>query len=535
MSTRAFALLVAGLALALSGCTYVERLSVTPTSGDAQFGGNPSAISQDGRYVVWHSFSADLVPGDDGLSFDVFVRDVRTGQTTRVSLDTSGGNPNASSVFGVISADGRYVAFASFATDIVTNADTNGGSDVFLRDRQTNTTTALSVTPTGSMANGGSGAPSLTPDGRFVAFESNSSDLVTGDGNGTTDVFVRDLQANTTTRVSVDARRGDPNAPSMRPSISADGRYVAFDSDASNLVAGDGNGTTDVFVRDLQTKKTTRVSVDATGGDSNGGSISSDINGDGRYVAFSSEATDLVPGGTTPFGRDVFVRDLKTATTILVSVDKFGGDGGNSLSFNFLGSGIISDDGRYVAFVSLADNLVDNDTNGNFDVFVRDLQTATTRRESVDVLGRQTSGNPSELGERAAISGDGHYVVFDSVAADLVSNDGNFAEDVFIRDVQAPTVAAVAPTSVAPGTTATLTLTGTHFTADTQVSADVLSPPGVMVDSVTFVSPAELTVSVTVDANAALGARNIVVWNSQGATGPGKTSFGLCASCLSVS
>jgi Tol biopolymer transport system component len=477
MSTRALALLAAGLAVAFSGCTYVERLSVTPTGGDAQFGGNPSAISQDGRYVVWHSFSADLVPGDDGLSFDVFVRDVRTGQTTRVSLDTSGGNPNASSVFGVISADGRYVAFASFATDIVTKADTNGGSDVFLRDRQTNTTTALSVTPTGSIANGGSGAPSLTPDGRFVAFESN----------------------------------------------------------ASNLVAGDGNGTTDVFVRDLQTKKTTRVSVDATGGDSNGGSISSDINGDGRYVAFSSEATDLVPGGTTPFGRDVFVRDLKTATTILVSVDKFGGDGGNSLSFNFLGSGIISDDGRYVAFVSLADNLVDNDTNGNFDVFVRDLQTATTRRESVDVLGRQTSGNPSELGERAAISGDGHYVVFDSVAADLVSNDGNFAEDVFIRDVQAPTVAAVAPTSVAPGTTATLTLTGTHFTADTQVSADVLSPPGVVVDSVTFVSPAELTVSVAVDANAALGARNIVVWNSQGATGPGKTSFGLCASCLSVS
>ncbi len=218
------------------------------TGGDPDSFSQFPSISADGRYVAFESVATDLVVGDGNGLADVFVRDLQTNTTVRVSVDTAGGDPDNVSMNASISADGRYVAFDSWATDLVLG-DGNGMGDVFVRDLQTNTTTRVSVDTAGGDPDSWSMNPSISADGRYVAFGSNATDLVAGDGNGTLDIFVRDLQTNTTTRVSVGTAGGDPDSPSQFPSISADGRYVAFDSWATNLVAGDGNGTFDVFVR----------------------------------------------------------------------------------------------------------------------------------------------------------------------------------------------------------------------------------------------------------------------------------------------
>ncbi len=417
----ALALLLA-LATAYADPPGNERVSVDTAGGDPDGWSREPSISADGRYVAFRSAATDLVAGDGNGLDDIFVRDRRTDTTTRASVDTAGGDSNGSSWYPSISADGRYVAFQSLATDLVPN-DTNGVWDVFVRDLQTNTTTRASVDTTGGDSNGVSEAPSISADGRYVAFYSWATNLVAGDGNGLEDVFVRDLQTNTTIRASVDTAGGDPDGPSQYPSISADGRYVAFRSNATDLVVGDGNGTWDVFVRDLQTNTTTRASVDTTGGDSNSMSEAPSISADGRYVAFHSFATNLVAGDGNA-AVDVFVRDLQTNTTTRASVDTAGGD-----PDSWSDRPSISADGRYVAFESGATDLVAGDGNGAADVFVRDRQTNTTTRLSVD-----TAGGDSDAGSyNPSISADGRYVAFDSLATDLVAGDGNGMGDVFVR------------------------------------------------------------------------------------------------------
>ncbi|MGH8984559.1 MAG: TolB family protein [Acidimicrobiia bacterium] len=297
-----------------------------------------------------------------------------------MSVDPSGGDPNNFSVAASISAEGRYVAFGSFATDLVPG-DGNGVQDVYVRDVSSETTTPVSVNTSGGLSGGNSA--SISADGRYVAFASSATDLVPGDGNGVPDVFVRDLQTDSTSRVSVDTAGGDPNAISFGPSISADGRYVAFRSDASDLVVGDGNGFPDMFVRDLQSGVTTRVSVDTAGGDPNGQSFFDvSMSGDGRYVAFTSEASDLVPGDGNG-ARDVFVRDLLLSRTIRLSQRMFHGeaDGPSVLPS-------ISQDGRYVAFDSEATNLVDGDENGFRDVFVKYARVVTVTGMTPNSLAR---------------------------------------------------------------------------------------------------------------------------------------------------
>ncbi len=223
------------------------------------------------------------------------------GTTTRVSVDSAGGQANdfsgaapSISVDTSISADGRFVVFQSDATNLVAG-DTNGASDVFVHDRQTGTTTRVSVDSAGHEATGlypASGDPAISADGRFVAFDSNATNLVAGDTNSAYDIFVHDRQTGTTTRVSVDSAGNQANG--YDPSLSADGRFVAFTSGASNLVAGDTNGASDVFVHDRQTGTTTRVSVDSAGWQAYSFSHLPSISADGRFVAFASNATNLV-------------------------------------------------------------------------------------------------------------------------------------------------------------------------------------------------------------------------------------------------
>ncbi|HEY2980582.1 MAG TPA: hypothetical protein VGJ22_05340, partial [Anaerolineales bacterium] len=302
------------------------------------------------------------------------------GDKTLVSVDSSGVVGNAGSISASVSGDGRFVAFASDASNLVSLALTVG-PNIFVRDRQAGTTTLVSLNLTGGGPNGGSEEPSISSDGRFVAFQSDATDLVSVDTNGTTDIFVRDRQSGTTTLVSVDSAGTQANDVSDSASISADGRFVAFTSAASNLVAGDTNGTNDVFLHDLQTGATTRVSVDSSGAEANGSSGFGSVSGDGRLVAFSSNANNLVLGDTN--GRtDVFVRDGLSGVTTRVSISTSGVEATlNSVS------PAISADGRFVMFSSPSDTLVVTDSYGFDQIYARDLLTNETTLVTVGVEG----------------------------------------------------------------------------------------------------------------------------------------------------
>ena len=315
----------------------------------------------------------------------MFVRDLRSGTTQLVSVAADGTQANSDSFGPAISADGRYVAFDSLASNLVPG-DTNDHSDVFVRDRRSGTTQLVSVATDGTQANSDSFDPAISADGRYVAFGSDASNLVPGDTNGTDEVFVRDRRSGTTQLVSVATGGTQANGRSFIPAISADGRYVVFGSDASNLVPGDTNGTDEVFVRDLRSGTTQRVSVATGGTQANSDSFSPAISADGRYVAFDSDASNLVPGDTNHHA-DVFVRDLRSGTTQLVSVATDGTQANGNSSYE----PAISADGRYVAFGSDASNLVPGDTNENSDVFVRDRQSGTTQRVSVATDGTQAN------------------------------------------------------------------------------------------------------------------------------------------------
>jgi Tol biopolymer transport system component len=418
----------ASSAAAIGGIAKTVRVSVSSAGEQGNwFSGNfVPAISANGRYVAFSSAASNLVPNDTNVADDVFVRDVLTGRTRRVSLSTSGGQANSDNFASAISADGRYVAFASYASNLVAG-DSNGaqGLDVFVRDVVAGRTKRISVSSAGAQGDGQSFLAAISADGRYVAFDSEATNLVPGDTNGFQDVFVRDVVTGRTRRVSVGSGGAQGNAASLYPAISGDGRYVAFTALASNLVPGDINGSQDVFVRDVVTGQTRRVSVSSSGDPGDAASFNPAISGDGRYVAFSSAAVNLVRRDTNG-SWDVFVRDMLTGRTRRVSLDSNGAQGDAKSLLPTL-----SADGRYVAFDSAATNLVAADTNFAFDVFVRDVLTGRTRRVSVSRTG--TQGNFESL--NPAINGDGRYVAFSSEASNLAGRDTNATSNVFRRDL----------------------------------------------------------------------------------------------------
>jgi Tol biopolymer transport system component len=346
-----------------------ERVSVSNSGAQSLFGCSSFglSISADGRFVSFHSYSPNFVAADTNGTYDVFVRDRTNATTECISLSTAGAPSNSGGTWSSISADGRYVAFESPSTNLVAG-DTNGYSDVFVRDRVAGTTVRLSLDTIGAQGNNASSTPAISADGRFIAFDSFATNLVAGDTNGVTDIFVRDRIAGTTERVSVGPGGAQANGSSDIPSISADGRYVAFQSTASNLSVRATNGAQHVFVRDRWGGTTECVSVNTTGAQENASSSAPfhALSADGRFVSFWSSSTDIVAGDTNGF-TDIFLRDRASASTERVSLDTAGAQGNSSSSW-----GSISEDGRFVAFQSFASNLVAGDQNGFTDVFLRD-------------------------------------------------------------------------------------------------------------------------------------------------------------------
>jgi len=363
-----------------SGTT--ERVSVSSAGAQGENGGPgfPS-ISANGRFVSFNGYNWPGDPIPPGAR--IYVRDRTAGTTEQVSLSSGGAQADGYSNESAISADGRYVAFGSSGTNLVPG-DTNGVEDIFVRDRKTGTTARVSVSSAGAQATGASAYPAhpaISANGRFVAFKSAATDLVAGDTNGADDVFWHDRDTNAngiydepgfveTRMMSQSTGSVQGNAASDKPSISASGLFVAFRSAATNLVVGDTNATTDIFVRDIAAGSTVRVSVDNGGSEGNagsGGSITGrgpSISGDGRLVAFGSGASNLV-GGDTNGSYDIFVRDLRNGTTARV-----GSQGNSSSDEPSLASG-----GCAVAFMSFATDLVAGDTNGKIDIFANGADT----------------------------------------------------------------------------------------------------------------------------------------------------------------
>lgn len=412
------------------------RVSVAADGSQADNRSKQPSMSVDGRYIAFVSDATNLVEGDDNEVSDIFVRDMAMGTVTRVSVSSAGVEGNGASYWPFISADGRYVTFTSEADNLV-DADTNGFGDVFLHDMKTSTTELISVATDGQSANELSFWPSVSEDGRYVAFMSNASDLISVDINNTWDIFLRDRKAGTTSLASFAYDHTQTNSQSEYPMISANGRYIAFASDATNIVSDDTNGYRDVFEYDRVTGKTMRVSLSSDGTQTDNGTqmFALSISANGKYVAFASLATTLVPDDTNA-AWDIFVHDSDTGETTRVSVSN-GGVQADQGSYGVS----ISSDGRYVAFGSNATNLVSGDTNEVMDVFVRDRQEGTTRRLSTASNGNQGNG-PSGftiIAETAidfaygpAIISDGSTVVYMSTATNLVEGDTNANQDIFV-------------------------------------------------------------------------------------------------------
>jgi Tol biopolymer transport system component len=314
--------------------------------------------------VAFASRATNLVPGDTNQFTDIFVRDSSSGQTTRVSVDSSGGESDGDSDSPSISSDGRYVAFVSVASNLVPSGSHT--VQIYVHDCQTGATEIASVSSLGQPSYGFCQTPRLSGDGRLVTFSSWAMNLVPNDYSSTWDVFVHDRQSGRTSMMSVSSSGAHGNGQSLEPSISADGRFVAFGSDSTNLAPGGGQGHRDIYVHDRVTRTTERVSVDPGGAPGDGYSGDPSISADGRFISFRSFATNLVPGGSNGYIH-VYLRDQFTGPTTRCSVSSAGAQGiGDSNASS------VSADGRFVAFESTAINLIAGDTNGCEDVFLRD-------------------------------------------------------------------------------------------------------------------------------------------------------------------
>ncbi len=440
-------LCVLGLGLAALGLGAVGARAVTPLSTErvsvstSEFEGfgdsfGPVELSADGRFVVFTSTSDDFY-AQDGANSDVFLRDRTRGVTELISI----AQPvvpgpyvisNGNSRNGSVSGDGRFVVYESDATNLVVG-DGNNFADIFMRDRF-GAITRISVAPDGASANGASRNPRISRSGRFIAFESAATNIVGGDDNAVTDVFVRDLILRVTRRVSTNGMGAQANGASSNATISGNGRFVAFQSAATNLAGGAGTST-HAYVKDTFTGGIQLASQadDGTPGDDD--STLPTISADGRSVAFVSVAGNLASQDTNGFA-DVYLRNLFTDTTTLVSIASDGslGDGDSGASITIGGTAGrpgLSGDGRYVAFTSEATNFDLTDDNAQGDVFLYDTSDLTIARVSVG--GGLVQGDGPSVS--ATVSEDGTAVGYSSTAGNLVLGDFNFSEDVFVTTV----------------------------------------------------------------------------------------------------
>lgn len=438
-------LIIPLLLLTLTGCgngdstSALAALSIfrASASGSIEADNNSRApsVSGSGQFIAFSSSAANLLTfGFDINGFsDIYLYNKFTRALARVSLTPDSIETDNSSQTPSISSDGRYIAFASDATNLLgIGGDTNGVTDIFVHDMLTHVTTRVSLASGGTQADNSSMNPAISADGRFVTFASDAANLlgIGGDTNGFRDIFVHDGLTGLTTRVNLSSGGAQADNNSQTPSISSNGIFVAFASDATNLlgIGGDTNGFKDIFVRDRATGLTTRVSVSSAAVAGNNASLSPSISGTGQFIAFASDASNLIGAGSdTNIASDIFVHDSLTATTTRVSLAP-GGAQANSASLD----PAISSNGWLVAFSSSATNLIGPgaDTNAAQDIFLHDRTTGLTTRLSQAADNTQANNNS----QTPAISADGLFTAFSSDASNLLGagGDTNGFRDIFV-------------------------------------------------------------------------------------------------------
>ena len=402
----------------------LELISINSDEGQGNgISGNndlPSAVSEDGRYVMFISNATNLAPGDTGADNDVFVRDRTNGTTERVSVSSTGAQANSQVSRADMSGDGRYVIFLS-DDDTLVPGDDHPGQDIFIRDRQAGTT-QFALPGIGGTADFGFGTDriAISGNGRYIAFHTYGA-LSKEDTVGVRDIYVYDRDTGAIDFITDNdsASRGH----SFNPSISDDGRYVAYHSMADDLVIGDTNEHMDVFVFDRQTRLVERVSLTNSGGEPNNDSLEASISNDGRYVSYTSEASNLAPQDTDA-NQDIYVYDRETHFTQLVSVRSDETRPTPNSEGSASRDSRISGNGRYVTFQS--DLPLDTaDTNILTDIYVRDLATGAT-----EWISRSGGG----YNYAPAINNSGQYIAFASTSDRMVSNDSNDKTDIFLAD-----------------------------------------------------------------------------------------------------
>jgi len=393
------------------------RASVDSSGNQSNQSSYYGSTNGNGRYVVFESEANNLVSGDTNSARDIFVRDTIGGTTVRASVSSSGAQSNADSGFARISNDGRYVVFASMASNLV-SGDTNNTYDVFVRDLTAGTTARVSTTSSGGQSNQASSWPDVSADGRYVVFESPATNLdgsISGSITGY-QVYVKDTQTGAIKMLSRDSSNGAGNGDSRQPQISCDGGTVAFYSEASNLVSGDTNGVSDIFVDSLGWNADTLTNATING---NAYSNAVSISCDGNAVALQSAASNLVSGDTNS-AQDIFEYNRLTQSFERVSVDSSSTQAVGNSSFP-----AISGDGRFVTFQN-SSQMQANDTNNSSDTYIRDIKNGTTQLVSINVSS-YGSGNT----DMSDISDDGSFVVYASPMSTLVSGDTNGYQDIF--------------------------------------------------------------------------------------------------------
>ncbi|MFO1161401.1 MAG: cadherin-like domain-containing protein [Reyranellaceae bacterium] len=407
---------------------HIVRVSVDATGAQANDSSQQPVISADGTKVAFISFATNLVSGDTNSQADIFVKDLATGQIMHASTSASGAQANNASFDPALSPDGSKVAFGSAASNLVPD-DTNGW-DIFVKDLVTGVIERVSTDGAGNQANSVSWGAVFSPDGTKISFTSAASNLVPDDTNGVADIFIKNLATGEIVRISTDGAGAQADNESFGPAFSADGNKVGFVSYASNLVPDDTNQAFDIFVKDLTSGSIERVSTDSNGGQANGFSPSSTdgrpaigFSPEGTKVVYQSGATNLVPDDTNGVG-DIFVKDLVTGETTRISLDATGGQA-NDISID-----PVWVSGTKVAFVSAASNLVADDVNSFYDVFVKDLTTGAITRLPVDGTGIQPSFGWTWA---PSFSADGALFAFGSSATNLVRDDTNGDFDVFVQ------------------------------------------------------------------------------------------------------
>ena len=414
----ALSLAVVGIQPALAATT--ELVSRNALGGVGSNSSQAPTISADGLRVAFISNSVNLVRPDANNRDDVFVYFRASHKVALASVSSEGVQSNGRTSEAQIAGNGQSVAFVTDASNLVPGV-TDGSTQVYVRDLKHGTTVLASVGSSDQPVVGGL-LGAISNSGRYVVFDGFAPYQVSR-------VYVRDIVAGTTKLVSVGMGGKATDGASYGRSVSDDGRYVVFGSFATNVVPGDTNGSRDVFVRDMVENTTTLVTVGLGGAIADSGSSGVGIAEGGRYVAFTSDAHNLVPGNEVPssgYHPELYLRDLKNRTTRLVSVTSAGKPA------TYVAFSALSGDGGTVAFLSNAPGIVPGDTNNNLDVFVRDLSHGVTERVSVANSGAEARGG-SEFFGNGILSRDGRVVAFTSHAPNLVPADPNPRPDVYVR------------------------------------------------------------------------------------------------------